>query len=253
VTVAFPLPDIDLAEADNYAFPVGDPNNFVGFETKIDGKPITFTMNQRALLGDKDITSTLRAAEVPLLAIGPAQKRLNELPQATRQKLIDEGLLLPAGTDDRGKTQYGPGWTVRMSAVRQQTFPPNRTVIVEHRYKTSLGVSLDTVLRKGLRHNKAMDKDVARYRSQYCVTDAFLADLDRVGGAAEANTVSVKEWRISYVLKTGANWAGPIKSFRLVVDKGKAERLVSFCGPGIKVISPTQPKRPQPTSRPTRI
>src|SRR5215510_12117457 len=35
LTVAFPLPDIDLGEADNYAFPVGDPNNFVGFETKV--------------------------------------------------------------------------------------------------------------------------------------------------------------------------------------------------------------------------
>ena len=84
-----------------------------------------------------------------------------------------------------------------------------------------------------------MDKEVERYRKQYCINDAFLAALDKIGGSAEANTAKLREWRISYVLKTGANWAGPIKSFRLVVDKGKAERIVSFCAPNIKTLSPT--------------
>ena len=41
-------------------------------------------------------------------------------------------------------------------------------------------------------------------------------------------------------LTTGANWAGPIKHFRMVVDKGAPENLVSFCGDGIKKISPTE-------------
>ena len=38
LTVAFPLPDINLADASNAAFPVGNPLNYVGFSTKIDGK-----------------------------------------------------------------------------------------------------------------------------------------------------------------------------------------------------------------------
>src|ERR1700693_818840 len=37
LTVAFPLPDIDLADDANVAFPTGDPVNFVGFSTKVDG------------------------------------------------------------------------------------------------------------------------------------------------------------------------------------------------------------------------
>ena len=240
LTVAFPLPDIDLAEADNYAFPVGDPNNFVGFETKVDGKPVPLTMNQRAMVGDKDVTAVLKTAGVPLLPIGATQKRLTELPQGTREKLINEGLLMPSGSDERGRPLYGAAWTVKMSAVRQQTFAPSATVSVEHRYRTSVGVSFDTVLRKGLRQNKAMDKEVDRYRKQYCISEGFLADLDKMGGPAEPNSGKLREWRISYVLKTGANWAGPIKAFRLVVDKGKAERLVSFCAPNIKRLSPTQ-------------
>ena len=96
------------------------------------------------------------------------------------------------------------------------------------------------MLRKGVRQNKAMDKEIERYRKQYCISDGFLADLDKIAGSKEANTAKLREWRISYVLKTGANWAGPIKAFRLVVDKGNAERLVSFCAPNIKTLSPTQ-------------
>ena len=48
------------------------------------------------------------------------------------------------------------------------------------------------------------------------------------------------ERRIAYVLTTGANWAGPIGDFHLVVDKGAPDSLVSFCGDGVKKISPTQ-------------
>jgi hypothetical protein len=111
--------------------------------------------------------------------------------------------------------------------------------MVEHRYHTSLGMSFDTVLRKGLRQNKAMAAEIERYRREYCVSDAFLASLDKLAGNSEANTAKLQERRISYVLKTGANWAGPIKDFKLTVDKQKADRLVSFCADRIKTISPT--------------
>ncbi len=49
-----------------------------------------------------------------------------------------------------------------------------------------------------------------------------------------------QERRISYVLRTGANWARPIGDFRLVVDKGAPENLVSFCANGVTKISSTQ-------------
>ena len=40
LTVAFPLPDIDLSEGENYSIPDNDPNNFLGFKTRVDGRPI---------------------------------------------------------------------------------------------------------------------------------------------------------------------------------------------------------------------
>jgi hypothetical protein len=72
-----------------------------------------------------------------------------------------------------------------------------------------------------------MAKEIDRYRREYCLTDEFLRDLDKIAGSSKANTAMLQERRISYVLKTGANWAGPIKSFRLLIDKGSA--LVSYC------------------------
>ena len=36
------------------------------------------------------------------------------------------------------------------------------------------------------------------------------------------------------MLKTGANWKGPIGDLRLVVHKGKPDSLVSFCAEDVK-------------------
>jgi hypothetical protein len=238
LTVAFPLPDLELSEMENIAFPSNDPVNFVRFETKVDGKRIDLTINQRALLGEKDVTATLKNAGIAVLPIGPEQKTLADLKPETREKLVNEGLLLQSGADEQGKPIYAPGWIVRTSAVRQQTFPPQRPVVVEHRYRTSLGVSFDTVLRRSLRQNKAMKAEVDRYRDLYCTSSALLSSIDKLAGDAEGNKAKLQEWRISYVLKTGANWAGPIRDFKLVVDTGKPERLVSFCAPNIKPLSP---------------
>ena len=239
LTVAFPLPDIDLSEGENYSIPNNDPNNFVGFKTLIDDKPVSFTIHQAAYLGHEDVSAKLRSANVPLLPIGSAQLRLADLPQPTRDQLLKDGLLLPNGLDDSGRQLYEGAWTVKTAAIRQQTFDSNRLVTVEHRYSTSVGISFDTVLRKGLRDKKAMAAEVERYRKEYCVSDAFLAALDRLAGSAEANSGKLQERRISYILKTGANWAGPIREFTLTVDKQKPSRLISFCANQIKAISPT--------------
>src|SRR5690348_6243565 len=84
LTVAFPLPDVDLSEIENIAFPSDDPVNFVSFVTKVDGKRIDLTINQRAFLGEKDVTATLRNAGVAVLPIGPQQKTLADMAPAAR-------------------------------------------------------------------------------------------------------------------------------------------------------------------------
>lgn len=228
LTVAFPLPDIDLAEGENISFPSNDPVNFVDFTTKIDGSAIKFNTDQRAFVGDKDVTAQLRDLNVPLLPLGAQQFRPQDLAPAVRSRMASEGLLMPAGSDERGKPLYSPGWIVKTAVYREQTFPASKPVIVEHSYRPSIGASPDTILRKGLRQDKAMAKEVERYRRDYCVNDEFFAELDKLSTAAHGHGPMLPERRISYILKTGANWAGPIKSFHLSIDS-HAGLLVSYC------------------------
>ena len=239
LTVAFPLPDIDLADGANLAFPKSDPLNFMGFSTRVDGEPINFTIDQRAFLNNKDVTTALRDMKIPLLPIGASQLAVSELPQAIRDRAISDGLLVQSGTNDKGQPLYDPSWTLKTSVIRQQTFPPGKQVVVEHRYSTSVGMSFDSVLRKALRQSKALAPEVQRYKTNYCIGDDFLKSIDKLAGTDEANKSKILERRISYVLKTGANWAGPIKKFNLVVDKGHPDRIVSLCADGLKKVSPT--------------
>ena len=241
LTVGFPLPDIDLADQDViYAIPGSDPVNFVDFKTKIDGKPMKFEVIQRGRLGGKDVTAAIRAAGLPITLLGAeTQQRIAALTPESRASLIDRGLLIPIGSNEKGEQLYGPGWVVTTAFTRKQAFPPRQIVSVEHSYKTSLGASQDTMLRKALRNGDGMSATIERYRKDYCLPDDFFRGLDKLAGADPANTAKLQERRIAYVLKTGANWSGPIKNFRLVVDKGRTDRLVSFCFDNVKKISPT--------------
>ena len=63
---------------------------------------------------------------------------------------------------------------------------------------------------------------------------------------------AISETWIGYILTTGANWRAPIGDFRLVVDKGDPRNLVSFCGEGVRRISPTQFEIRRRNWRPTR-
>jgi len=242
LTVAFPLPDIDLSDAENIALPSTDPVNFVDFETRIDGVAAEFRIDQRAMLGDKDVSAQLDQFKLPLLPIGRREIHAAELPEATRTKLADQGLLMPVRTDDKGRRQYVAAWVAKTSAVRQQTFPPEREVIVEHRYRPSVGTSPDTILRRDLRSNASLSSEVERYRKDYCVSDAFLAQLDKLTGDGALNAPMIAERRINYVLRTGANWAGPIRSFRLTIDPGSSDRLISFCSGRLQPTAPNAPE-----------
>jgi len=238
-TLGFPLPDIDLSEADNYAIPSTDPVNFLDSKTTVDGKPASFNFRQRAFLGTKDVSAVIKAAGLPVMPIGTRESSVARMAKDAKERLINEGLLIPAGQDAAGQPKHGPSWTVKTSATRQQTFPPGKPVVIELRYRTSMGVSFDTILRKGLRENAAMRDEVSRYRGAYCINEDLLRGIDRIAGDAEENSAGLRERRIIHLLKNAANPPMPIKDLKIVVDKGKPDRLVSFCLDNVTKISPT--------------
>jgi hypothetical protein len=252
LTVAFPLPDINLADASNAAFPVGNPLNYVGFSTKVDGKPVSFTVNQQAVLNDKNVTPALKEMGVPVFPVGADQLKINDLSEEVRTRALAQGLLVESGTNEKGLPLYEATWTVKTSVVRHQRFPPDKPVVVEHRYRTSVGMSFDSILRQDLRDKKGLATEVQRYKEAYCVDDSFMKLVDGLKTAERPGKPRVIERRINYVLTTGTNWAGPIKDFHLVVDSGRPDRIVSFCGPGRNEISPTQTEVRATDFTPTR-
>jgi hypothetical protein len=81
----------------------------------------------------------------------------------------------------------------------------------------------------------------------YCVDAAFLAAVGRL-----ARRGATPEQRIGYILTTGGHWRSPIGDFRLVVDKGSPANLISFCGEGVRKISPTRFEMRKRNWRPDR-
>ena len=90
--------------------------------------------------------------------------------------------------------------------------------MIEHRYRPSVGETVGTAL--GSPHAA---KEIAQYARKYCLDKEFLTAVDQSKkGTRREYGAPFTEERIDYILKTGANWSGPIGDFRLVVDKGDA-------------------------------
>ncbi|HEU0097759.1 MAG TPA: DUF4424 domain-containing protein [Allosphingosinicella sp.] len=225
--VAFPMPDRDLAE--EREMDVAYPS---GFATRVDGRPVSMEVERRAVRSGADYTHLLATHGLLPTADGKALDRLSE---SERSRLVKLGLAEPDEYDSgRGWERHlTPAWTVTESWYWQQVFPAGRDLVVEHSYRPGTGGSVDSALAlPGFRtspEGKTMIRD-------YCVDPAFLAGLDRL----RRRNPATPEQRIGYILTTGGNWRSPIGDFRLVVDKGDSANLVSFCGEGVRRISPTR-------------
>ncbi|HVC52919.1 MAG TPA: DUF4424 domain-containing protein [Stellaceae bacterium] len=239
--VAFPMPDITFDNPDaNIAIPTEDPVNFLGFATTADGAPVATQVEQKAIANGIDQTALLKSLGIPLAPQSPAtSKALDALPKDKWQQLINLGL---AAIDEYGTTpdlqmqqHLEPRWTLKTTYYWQQTFPPRRELVIRHQYKPSVGASAGSLIGTSLAED---DRD---YAAKYCIDSAFVAAATRVQQAAKQNPSRyVSEERIDYILKTGANWDGPIAEFKLTVDKGRPANLVSFCGNGVRKVSPTR-------------
>jgi hypothetical protein len=226
-TVAFPMPHRDLAEERemDVAYPAD-------FATRVDGAAVTMAVERKALLRGYDRTAFLAGFGLAPDADGEA---LDRLPPAAKRRLLEAGLA-EADEYDAGRgleRHLAPMWTVKETWFREQVFPAGRDLLVEHRYVPGTGGSVDSPLViPGFRASPEGRRMIARY----CLDSSFLAGLDGIARQGRATP----ERRLGYILATGANWASPIGDFRLVIDKGAPGNLVSFCGTGVRKISPTR-------------
>ena len=265
VTLSFPVPDLDFSDPDSsYAIPGSDPLNFVGLSVRIDGKANTFAFTQSAVLDGRDITGLLRGAKLALVPVGTFQNGIAALSPEQRQKLVDARIIVENGADQQGNAIYSPNWVVRTNATRRVSLNPGQAMAVDLKYRTSVGYSLDTPLRLPLRTDRNLAALVQLHRTDYCIDDGFYTGLDKIVAqpaapppvqpaplfpgaqpvpapapqAVEGNLSRLRERSFIFAMQ-GRVAQGPYKDFRLVVDKGRANRVVSFCLNNLKRISPT--------------
>jgi hypothetical protein len=236
--VAFPMPDVQGSISTPLALDDMESDNFLGFTVTQDGKPISASLDQHAIVGGIDRTDELRQAKVPLLPYSAKTgDAIAALPEATRNDWVTKGIAY-LETSDSGKgaqVSATPLWTLRSAYWWKTTFPAGKTVHVNHRYKPSVG----TFVAIGFVHDGKPRENYKDYVARYCMDDAFVKTAMKLEkGIPGKDPVYFEKW-LSYILKTGTNWGGTIGKFKLTLDKGRPDNYISFCGEGVKKTGPT--------------
>jgi hypothetical protein len=242
VLVAFPMPEVRIEEQDqNISLPTEDPVNLLAFTTTINGKPVKTQVEQHVFAAGIDRTQLLTGLGIPLAPhLKATNDALDRLPREKWDELVRIGLgeieQYDIGT---GMTKHlSARWSLRTTFYWEQTFPAKAETVIEHRYRPSVGGSSQTSLGSP---SSLKEPWYDEYKRKYCLDSDFYASIDRLRKAAKSEFgPPYSEQRIDYILRTGANWSGPIGQFHLTIDKGDASSLVSFCGQGVKKTGDTK-------------
>ena len=222
------------------------------FHTMIGGKEVPLDYSETFTVNGKNVEARLKQLGWPLKFWDDYEflDKIDQLSPVEKSKYLAEGLLKKPEPKEN-PDWIVPGWQMQTFVNRTQIFPAGQTVTVQHRYKPvsggSVGGMLGVIASPG-DEEKEVRTWADEYRAKYCIDDAFLAGFrkkmaeKRKQGQKNGDEMGmfyVENW-LDYVLKSGANWRGPIKDFRMVIDKRDADNLISLCADGVKKISPTR-------------
>ncbi|WP_404406816.1 DUF4424 domain-containing protein [Pelagibacterium halotolerans] len=235
VLVAFPMPDITGEYEGIVGYPSDNPENIFEFSTTFEGEPVAAELHQSVFALGVDRTKDLVKLGVPLAPhVIATEEAINALPDADKAYLAGLGLVSDMGFGE-DEPHYFPAWTLKSAYTWTAVFPAGETVTVEHRYTPGLGgtVAVSFLYDDG-------GQTLADYERRYCLDPPVINAVRRnmVSPEDPWSAPYTEAW-LEYVLSTGRNWAGPIGTFRMIVDKGRPENLVSFCGEGIEKTGPT--------------
>lgn len=236
--VAFPLPVIPFSAPEYSAvFPEPlDTDNPLHFRVTVDGQPIRPNLQAKALINGVDFTPLLERYGIrpqDILDYDRLMKRIMALPPAARKELEENGLIskadIPPEMEGEGLPPYEIHWDLSLIYWWWQTFPAGRDVQVEHVYVPVAGSFFFSL---------PVTEEVRR---MYCTDRAFLRGAARMMRRhADPDSPLLLAREVHYILSTARNWADTIGHFRLIIDKGRPDRLVSLCWRGLKKVSPTR-------------
>jgi hypothetical protein len=232
--VAFPLPVADMHELSDIdvGWPTDRGDNVVDFRVIVDGRAVTPQLERKAFLKGQDVTAQLARLGVPISPRpGEVSAAVQKLSAAAKNELIR--LKLANVTPD----WVEPFWVIKNTYHWVQTFPVGRPLAIEHTYKPIVGGSFFSASGY-FQDPKMLDK----YYGDYCVDTTTRSGLTarlRALQKRDGDNAMMVQWTVDYVLTTGKNWKGPIGAFRLTLDKGKPDNIISFCMDGVRKTGPT--------------
>lgn len=224
--VAFPLPEYDLAWLGDSV--LGSPGETVqsrsDFRIWVDSVERSPKIEIKALRNGIDVTEQLESFGISVGSLdydGLRQQMIALSPQA-RARLERNDIV-----QWWGETEPQPLWTLKATYYWSQTFPAATPVEVRHTYTPIAGAFFIS------------DPELRGFEpADYCMTGAEKRGVANRLEAAPHGALLARTVR--YVLKTGANWQGPIGMFHLIVDKAESNALVSLCFEGFEKTGPTR-------------
>ena len=249
----FPLPPIPLQALMNsdWNLPDDDADNLVNFTVTVGGQPVRPRVDRIAVieppwqedrpLSDQydtpgqDVTEDLARFGIPLtLEIGQLGPLLLALSPQDQAELTSLGLaeFYEGDAANNMPPEAWPLWSIVLRYHWTQTFPAGAALEVSHAYDNRPSGSLF-----GWTHPPQGEWE-QEYQDRYCIDDGTsraIAKRLNTGGEAGYGTA----YNIAYVLRTANSWAGPIGQFRLTLDKGAVENVISLCVTEIQKTGPT--------------
>ena len=215
--MAFPLPDLDLLRMWNSpsSIPFEGKQNFVGFRTWVDGVEIHMESDIHAVLENRpgvtpefenrrDVTRELLA-----LGINLSNAKQDVTPEV-REKLVKLGA---AFVEQKWTV---PTWVTKTYFYWTQTFPAHKQLHIKHTYNAGPFKSF-----------------VTEEEAEWCTDDSYRAAFRKLPNKMADRYADGEAVR--YMLKTGANWAGPIGDFTLKLDKAWTALLSTCPIPGLSL------------------
>ncbi|MBC8036726.1 MAG: DUF4424 domain-containing protein [Rhizobiales bacterium] len=225
--MAFPMPQIDPQQylESDISVPERNKENFMNFAVTVDGAKVEPKLEMRALSGGLDVTDMVSALGVPLNPL--ADETRTALAAIPREKL---GPLIAMGAVAVSDEGVSPAWSLKSTYYWQQNFPAKAPLAVAHTYTPAVGATF-------YYEDAGGDGNIAK---DFCIDAGTAKAINSKIATGSKDSHYLMQRTIEYILTTGANWQGAIGDFRLVVDKGAPDAIVSFCMDGVKKISPTQ-------------
>ncbi len=254
--VIFPLPPVGVFSQWEAMMNLPEEvtrENLVNFTAEVDGQPVPVTIDRIAVLEEgfdqewsnatrydtpgRDVTADLARLGLPLtLDVEAVRTALLALPAEKRAEVEALGLASYSGTEgsqDEPLDVWG-SWSIVWRYHWTQTFPAGKDLRISHDYENFPPGGLF-----GWDHPPA-DYQVDMV-DMYCIdegTSKAMAKAVKNPSGDEYGNYGTS-YHISYVLRTANSWAGPIGKFRLTLDKGAPENVISLCASGVKKTGPT--------------